>query len=353
MSRIERVREEFSNLNIEGLLVTTAKNVRYLANFTGSAGIVLITKNESYFITDFRYTEQAREQAKGFKVIIHQNGIYNEVKEILEKENIQLLGIEADDMNVSTYSQLSELFEAVLVQTSAVVEKIRQIKDQSEIAAIQEACRITDQAFDHILTFIKPGVSEIEVANELERFVKTKGSSGMSFETIVASGVRSSMPHGVASEKLIEEGDLVTLDFGCYYQGYTSDMTRTIAVGEVDDKLKEIYQIVLEANEKVTAATKAGMTGKEVDAIARDYISEAGYGDNFGHSTGHGIGLDIHEGPGISFRNEEALVVNEVITNEPGIYIEGLGGVRIEDDLIVNEDGVTVLNKSPKNLIIL
>lgn len=353
MSRIKKVRQEFSALNIEAILVTSPKNVRYLTNFTGSFGIVLLTQDKNYFITDFRYTEQAREQATDYDVIIHQKGVYNEVKEILEANNIHLLGIEADNMNVTTYSELSELFDSVLVQTSGVIEGIREVKDADEIAAIQKACRITDQAFDHILNFIKVGVSEIEVANELERFVKTKGSSGMSFETIVASGIRSSMPHGVASDKLIEEGDLVTLDFGCYYNGYTSDMTRTIAVGEVDPKLKEIYQIVLEANNKVIKEAKAGMTGQEVDKVARDYITDKGFGENFGHSTGHGIGLDVHEGPAIASRNDSLLEVNNVITNEPGIYIEGLGGVRIEDDLIVTQNGVIVLNNSPKNLIIL
>lgn len=353
MIRINRVREAMKNMKIDGLLVTTPKNIRYLANFTGSAGNVLITPDTQYFITDFRYTEQAKEQAEGFEVIIHRTGIYDEVNKILTNEKIQMLGIEADNMKVSTYSKLSEEFDAVLVQTSGVVEKIREVKDETEIALIKEAARITDAAFEHILTFIRPGITENDIANELDRYVKSEGSTGVSFDTIVASGVRSSMPHGVASNKIIEHGDLITLDFGCFYQGYTSDMTRTIALGEIDPKLKEIYEVVLEAHNRVIREAKAGMTGKEVDAIARDYITEMGYGEYFGHTTGHGIGLDVHEGPAIAARNEEALVPNNVITDEPGIYIEGLGGVRIEDDLIISETGAVSINQSPKNLIIL
>lgn len=351
-NRISELREEMNNLNVDAFLVTTPKNVRYLSTFTGSAGLILITPEHNYFITDFRYTDQAQEQAKGFDIIIHKGKMYNEINELLNAEEVQSMGIEANDMNVSTYSHLSELFEPMLVQTEGVIETIREVKDEDEIEIIREACEITDQAFEHILTFIKPGITEIEVANELDRYLKGKGASGMSFDTIVASGVRSAMPHGVASDKVIEHGDFVTLDFGCYFKGYTSDMTRTIAVGEVDPKLEEIYNIVLEAHNRVIASTKAGMTGKEVDALARDYISEKGYGPNFGHTTGHGIGLDVHEGPAIAGRNEKPLVVNNIITNEPGIYVSGLGGVRIEDDLIVKEDGVESLNRSPKNLII-
>lgn len=353
MSKIEQLRQEITKYNAESMLVTNLKNVRYLANFTGSAGVVFVTPNKQYFITDFRYTTQATEQAQGFEIVIHKNGAFNTVAEIIEQENIQSVAIEAEEMNVSTYLKIKDLFDAEIVETELLLEMIRSVKSEDEIKVIKEACEITDQAFEHILSFIKPGVTEIEVANELERFLKSKGASAMSFDTIVASGLRSAMPHGVASEKVIEDGDVVTLDFGCYYHGYTSDMTRTIAVGHIDPKMEEIYNIVLEAHERVNKAAKAGMTGKELDAVARDYITEKGYGPAFGHSTGHGIGLDVHEQPGINFRNDQPLLVNQVITNEPGIYIEGLGGVRIEDDLVVTEDGAYGLNRSPKNLIIL
>ncbi|UUX34235.1 M24 family metallopeptidase [Fundicoccus culcitae] len=351
--RIEKLRNVFEENNIDAMLVTNSKNLRYLARFTGSAGAALITKNEAFFITDFRYRTQATNQAVGFKIVIHKEGIFKEVQQLLEQHSINRIGIEAQDMIVSSYLDIQKLFKASIVPTQGVIEKIREIKEEDELAIIKEACKITDESFDHILTFIKPGMTEIAVANELERFLKDKGASAMSFDTIIASGVRSAMPHGVASDKVIEEGDIITLDYGCYYKGYSSDMTRTIAVGSIDPKLEEIYHIVLEAHERVNQGAKAGMTGKEVDALARDYITEKGYGDYFGHSTGHGLGLDVHELPAVSFKNENPLQENMVITNEPGIYIEGLGGVRIENDLIVHADSVEQLNHSPKHLIII
>lgn len=353
MEKLNKVRQAVQATGAQAILVTELKNVRYLANFTGSAGAVLVTPDKQYFITDFRYNTQAAQQAQGFEIRIHQKGIFQEVAQILSQEGIHSLAIEGDQMSANTYLLVKDLFEADIVETSLLVENVRAVKSQDEIDLIQKACEITDQAFDHILTFIKPGVTELEVALELERFVKSKGASGMSFDTIVASGVRSAMPHGVASDKVIEEGDMITLDFGCYYQGYSSDMTRTIALGSVDPKLEEIYHIVLEAHNRVNRAAKAGVSGKDLDDIARQYISDKGYGPQFGHSTGHGIGLDVHEQPGINFRNDQALVENMVITNEPGIYIEGLGGVRIEDDLVIQADGAYSLNRSRKDLIIL
>lgn len=353
MSRVEKLRNCMKELEVDGYFVTTLQNVRYLTGFTGTTGVAFVTANEQFFITDFRYREQATEQCKNFEVIIHQTGVFQELARIIDDLGLQRIAIEADEMNVATYQQLQSILNIEMLPTSGVIEKIREVKDASEIKIIRQAIEIADRAFEHILTFIKPGVTEIQVANELDFYMRSLGASGVSFDTIVASGVRSSMPHGVASQKVIESGDLITLDFGCYYEGYVSDMTRTIAIGTIDPKLKEIYEIVLRANVIVNENTKAGMTGQQMDALARDYITQKGYGDDFGHSTGHGIGLDIHEGPSISYRNEEPLVVNNIVTNEPGIYLAGLGGVRIEDDLLIKEDGVEILNHSPKELIIL
>lgn len=353
MNRLDKVRAVYDSQNIDAIWITNDKNLRYLANFTGSAGEVIITRDKAYFVTDFRYKEQAKEQAKGLEVVIHSGDLHGEIKNILVDNKIERLGVEADSLILATYLKVKDLFEAEIVPTNGVVEKIREVKEDSEVELIKEACEITDQAFDHILTFIKPGVTEIEVANELEHFLKGKGATAMSFDTIVASGIRSSMPHGVASEKVIEQGDMITLDFGCYYKGYSSDITRTIALGEPDPKLIEIYDIVLEAHNRVIEGTKAGMTGKEIDALARDYITEKGYGECFGHSTGHGLGLDVHEMPAVSMRYDQPVTEGMVITDEPGIYVEGLGGVRIEDDLLIQKDGVLSLNHSPKELIIL
>jgi len=353
MERVENVQEQLAEHGLDALLVTNMYNVRYLANFTGTTGLVVITKDNAYFVTDFRYTEQAADQAKGFDIVKNEGPIYDEVATIVENNGIKKLGFEEEDITFATYETINDLINADLKPVSDMVETLREVKSDAEIDIIQQAVDIAEKGYDYILGFVKPGMTEIEVANELDFYMRKHGAAGVSFDTIVASGLRSAMPHGVASNKEIEEGDMITIDFGCYYKGYVSDMTRTFAVGDPSDELKKIYNIVFEANKRVTEAAKAGMTGVEVDAIARDYITEQGYGEAFGHTTGHGIGLEIHEGPALSYRNEKELVENNVITNEPGIYIPGLGGVRIEDDLVVKEDGNINLNSSAKELVIL
>jgi len=353
MERVENVQKQLTEHGLDALLVTNMYNVRYLANFTGTTGLVVITKDNAYFVTDFRYTEQATEQAKGFDIVENEGPIYDEVATIVESNDIKKLGFEEEDITFATYETINDLIDADLTPVSGIVETLREVKSEAEIEIIQQAVDIAEKGYDYILGFIKPGMTEIEVANELDFYMRKHGAAGVSFDTIVASGLRSAMPHGVASNKEIEEGDMITIDFGCYYKGYVSDMTRTFAVGDPGEELKKIYNIVFEANKRVTAAVKAGMTGVEVDAVARDYITEQGYGEAFGHTTGHGIGLEIHEGPALSYRNEKELVENNVITNEPGIYIPGLGGVRIEDDLVVKADGNINLNSSAKELVIL
>lgn len=353
MERVNKVREQLKNNGVDALLVTNLYNVRYLTNFTGSTGLALITADKAYFVTDFRYTEQAADEAVGFEIVKNEGLIYKEVARLVEEDQIKKLGFEETDISYAIYKQLEELIKAELVATSGIVEKIREVKSEEEIAIIRKAVEITEKAYDYILGFVKVGVTEIEVANKLDFYMRKLGATGVSFDTIVASGYRSAMPHGVASDKKIEAGDMVTIDFGCLYNGYVSDMTRTFAVGDPGEEMKKIYEIVRQANEKVEEAAKVGITGAELDAIARDHITENGYGAEFGHTTGHGIGLEVHEGPSISYRNSEPLVENNIITNEPGIYIPGLGGVRIEDDLIIKEDGNENLMKTSKELIIL
>ncbi len=353
MNRIENVQNKLTDYGVDALLVTNMYNVRYLANFTGTTGLIVVTKDEAYFVTDFRYTEQAAEQAKGFTIVQNEGLIYNEVANIVKEDQMEQLGFEEENITYATYQKINDMIPCELVPTSGIVEKLREVKSEEEIEIIQKAVNIAEKAYNYILGFIKPGMTEIEVANELDFYMRNLGATGVSFDTIVASGVRSAMPHGVASNKVIEEGDMVTIDFGCYYEGYASDMTRTFAVGDPGEKLKEIYAIVQEANRRVTEVAKAGMTGAELDAVARDYITEKGYGEQFGHTTGHGLGLEVHEGPSISYRNEDKLVENNIVTNEPGIYIAGLGGVRIEDDLVIKEDGNVNLMTSQKDLIII
>ncbi|MBO1579063.1 Xaa-Pro dipeptidase [Bacillus sp. XF8] len=353
MEKITKLRSAFGESGIDGILLTNEYSRRYMTNFTGTAGVVLISNDRALFITDFRYVEQASKQAVGYEIVQHTGPILDEVAKQVKELGIQKLGFEQDTLTYSSYTAHKEAVEAEFVPTSGLVEKLRLIKTDSEIKILKEAAQIADAAFEHILSFIRPGVSEIEVSNELEFFMRKQGATSSSFDIIVASGLRSALPHGVASEKVIEKGDFVTLDFGAYYKGYCSDITRTIAVGEPSDKLKEIYNVVLEAQIRGVNGIKAGLTGREADALTRDYITEKGYGEYFGHSTGHGVGLEIHEAPGLAFRSETVLEPGMAVTVEPGIYIPGVGGVRIEDDIIITSEGNEVITKSPKELIIL
>ncbi|MGF2053481.1 M24 family metallopeptidase [Vagococcus fluvialis] len=353
INRVNNLREQMKSEGISSFLITSPYNLRYLTGFTGTTGLALIGLEEAFFITDFRYTEQAAKQCVGFEIVKNVGPILEVVADLVESKNIENLGFEESFVSFKQYVELEGLLEVDLIPVSGMVEELREVKDEEEIAIVEKACEIADKAFSHILTYIKPGMTEIQVANELDFYMRSLGASSVSFETIVASGLRSAMPHGVASEKVIEQGDMITIDFGCYYNGYVSDMTRTISLGEPSDKLREIYNIVKEAQQKVLDVAKPGMTGVELDAVARDYIASKGYGEAFGHSTGHGIGLEIHEGPNVSKLAEKAFVPGNIITNEPGIYLPGIGGVRIEDDMLVTENGIKRLTHSEKELIIL
>lgn len=353
MVRVNKLRKLMKKNNISSFLITSSYNLRYLTNFTGTTGLAVITLDKAFFITDFRYTEQAMAQVQGFEIIQNTGPIHDEVVGIIEKEQLANLAFEETFVSFAEYSLLEEITPCDLLPVTGLIEELREVKDEEEIAIIEKACSIADLAFKHILTMIKPGMTEIEIANQLDFYMRSLGATGVSFDTIVASGVRSAMPHGVASQKVIAKGDLITMDFGCYYQGYVSDMTRTFAIGDPGSKLKDIYQIVLEAQLKVLDEAKPGLTGIQLDAIARDHIASYGYGEAFGHSTGHGIGLEIHEGPNVSFKADKQFVAGNVITDEPGIYLTGLGGVRIEDDLLITKKGNRVLTQSPKELILL
>jgi len=353
MEKINKLREALIEKGLDALLITSTYNRRYMTNFTGSSGVALITKEKALFITDFRYIEQATSQCVGFEIVKHEGLISSEVASQVEKNGVAKLGFEQDHMTFSEYGTYRTVVKADLVPVTGLIENLRLIKTDAEISVIKEASKIAEAAFDHILGFIRPGLTELEVSNELEFHMRKLGATSSSFDIIVASGARSALPHGVASDKVIETGDFVTLDFGAYYKGYVSDMTRTVSVGEPHPELKKIYDIVLEAQLRGVNGIQAGITGKQADDLTRDYITEKGYGEYYGHSTGHGIGLEVHEGPGLSFRSELVLQPNMIVTCEPGIYIPNLGGVRIEDDLIVKNGGNENLMSSPKNLIIL
>ncbi|WP_257348072.1 M24 family metallopeptidase [Pseudalkalibacillus decolorationis] len=353
MNRIERLRSEFNEQNIDGILITSTSNRRYISQFTGSSGVVLISGTEAKLITDFRYMDQATEQAKEFDIVQHTASIPSEVAKQAKLMGIGKLGFEQDNLTYAVHQTYEQAIDGILVPTSGIIERIRLIKDEGELQVLKDAAQLADQTFEHIISFIKPGLREIDVSNELEFFMRKNGATSSSFDIIVASGIRSSLPHGVASNKIIEQGDMVTLDFGALYNGYCSDITRTVAIGEPKEQLKDIYQIVLDAQLKGLEGLKPGITGKQADALTRDYIKEKGYGEQFGHSTGHGIGLDVHEGPGLSGKVDTRLESGMVVTVEPGIYVSGLGGVRIEDDVVLTENGNERLTKSTKELLII
>lgn len=351
--KIEKLRKQLQTLNVDGIVITSEYNRRYMTNFTGSAGVAVISNDKAVFITDFRYVKQASEQTEGFEIVQHKGPILEEVGQVITQLGIKSVGFEENHVSYAQFQQFKKHVKAELVPVSNAVENLRLIKSDSEIKILKEAAKIADAAYEHILTFVKPGVTELQVSNELEFFMRKQGAISSSFDTIVASGHRSALPHGVASEKVIEAGEFVTLDFGAYYKGYCSDITRTFAVGKVSEELKGIYDTVLEAQLRGMKGIKAGITGKEADALTRDYIVEKGYGQYFGHSTGHGVGLEVHEGPSLSVKSQDTLQPGMVVTVEPGIYIPNLGGVRIEDDTVVTEEGNESLTYSPKELIIL
>ncbi|MBA9027396.1 M24 family metallopeptidase [Peribacillus huizhouensis] len=353
MEKLEKFRSQLAKKGLDGFLITSTYNLRYMTNFTGTAGLALISGDEAKFITDFRYVEQAGNQALGYEIVQHKGTIMEEVATQAKKMGIKQLGFEQDHMTFATFKAYETLVSAELVPVSGMIENLRLIKTSSEINILKDAAAIADAAFTHIVEFIRPGISELDVSNELEFFMRKQGATSSSFDIIVASGKRSALPHGVATNKIIDSGDFVTLDYGAYFNGYVSDITRTLAVGEPDAQLKKIYDIVLEAQLRGMAGIKPGMSGKEADALTRNFIAEKGYGEYFGHSTGHGIGLEVHEGPALSLKSETILEPGMVVTCEPGIYVPGLGGVRIEDDTIITVEGNEALTHSTKELIIL
>lgn len=350
--RLEKFRHQLKINSIDGALIYSDTNRNYLSGFTGDESYIIITDSDAIFITDSRYTEQASSQVLDFEVRQYAGAIIDFLTDTVKSLGIKKLGFEEDFVTFSMYDNLKNgLKDIELVQLEGIIENMRQVKDQEEIAKIQKAADIADEAFSHMLKYIKPGMTEMDISIELEFFMRSKGASRLSFTSIVASGKRSSLPHGTASLKTVEEGDFLTLDFGCVYNGYCSDMTRTIVIGKASDKQKEIYDIVLRANEEVLKNIKPGITGESLDLIARNIIGDCGYSQYFGHGLGHGVGMDIHELPHVNKRGKNPLEPNMIITDEPGIYIPGFGGVRIEDLVVVTEDGCKVLSKSAKKLI--
>jgi Xaa-Pro aminopeptidase len=353
MDNYKRVQELLQKQSLGAVLISNGNNMRYISGFAGETGYVYISETRHAVVTDFRYTIQAEMEAEGYEIITIGNGGYEEtLNDILATDDIKRLGFEAEDMLFATYNKLKDKLKVQeLVPLGNELTTMRRIKTPRELEYIRQAEAIGDQVFTDILDFIKPGMTELEVAARIEYLLKVKGAQGCSFPAIVASGVNSSMPHAVPSSKKIEVGDFLTMDFGCVYEGYCSDMTRTIVIGKASEKQKEVYQTVLKAQLAALDFLKAGVKGKEVDKVARDIIYSAGYEGCFGHGLGHSVGLHIHENPRLSMLEEDIIEAGMTETVEPGIYIKGFGGVRIEDLVVVTEDGYENFTFSNKNLI--
>ena len=349
--RVRKLRRFMSEHGLGGMLITKPENRRYFSGFSGSAGMLLISDHTSKLLTDFRYIEQATVEAEQYDIIRYAASAYDIVAEITNKLDLTTIGFESDFVTYDMYTRLSDSLPSLHL-VPVQIDTLRMVKDVDEVASITKAVEIADQAFSHILSYIKPGISEQAVALELEYHMGKLGSQKPAFETIVASGKRGALPHGRASQKIIELGDFVTMDFGAVYQGYHSDITRTICIGTATAKQREIYEIVLAAQLAGVQAMCPGKTGQDIDAVSRKIIMNAGFGEYFGHGLGHSLGLAIHEEPRLSPANTQTVLLeNMVVTVEPGIYLPEWGGVRIEDTVLVSANGCTILTTSSKHLI--
>ncbi|MBO4991442.1 MAG: aminopeptidase P family protein [Firmicutes bacterium] len=353
VNRIQRVRSAMKERGIEGLWLSKRENQGYVTGFPSSDVFVLLTEQENYLITDFRYIEAVKDACEPlFTVIMTDTG--NSLWDVVKKIGVKSMGVEESVLTVSDLKQLqAALPHSTWKDASGLIEEIRIIKDETELAAMERAIALTDRCFSHMLTVLHSGMTEKQGALEIEMFLKSNGAQRLSFPTICVSGARTSLPHGEPSDKEMEPGDFVTMDFGCVVDGYCSDMTRTVAIGHVSEEQKEIYQIVRRAQEAVLQNLKAGIGWAEGDRFARDIIEEAGYGPYFGHGTGHGVGLEIHEAPTMSPRGRGTFREGMTVTVEPGIYLPKKFGVRIEDLAIVTSSGIINKVKSNKELIIL
>lgn len=354
---IKRLQQAIGNCqSFDGALIVSPENRRYFTNFPASDGFLLVSGTRAVFITDSRYIEAAKRQCKGCEVVLlaaERTQLY----EVFADMGVSRVAVEASRMSLAEYSKTAAALEPMPLLADSTLDNmiaaLRSVKQPFEIERIKAAQAIAEQAFEHICGFIAPGKTEREVALELDFFMLSHGAEALSFETIVVSGAKSSMPHGVPDDKRIARGDFVTMDFGAVADGYHSDMTRTVAVGTVSEEQREIYNIVLRAQCAAMAALRPGLACREADKIARDIISDAGYGAYFGHSTGHGVGIEIHEFPNLSPRAESILTVGNVVTDEPGIYLPGKFGVRIEEMALITANGCENLTHCPKELIIL
>ena len=354
MNHLKQIAAKLPEYGIDAMLLNSEPGEYYAVGFHGE-GNVVVTAEKCFYFTDSRYIEAANNLITGAEIAMtgHSRNYRAMVQEVIDQRHIETLGFEESYLSVADYELWDKGLTARLVPAQKLVNSLRAAKDAEEIALMRKAQEITDRAFDEICKFIQPGMTEQEIAARLQYDMLRFGAEKMSFDPIVVSGPNGSLPHGVPSGKQVQKGEFLTMDFGCKYGGYCSDMTRTVALGEPTGEMKKVYQTVLEAQLAGIAVTRAGVPGKSIDAAARKVIENAGYGEYFGHGYGHSLGIEIHESPNANTREETLLPVGAVVSAEPGIYLPGKFGVRIEDVTILREDGCEILTKSPKELIIL
>lgn len=357
MNHFQKIAAQLEAHDLDAMLLTGEANRFYASGFhsPGTDGVALVTRGTAYYFTDSRYTEAAARYIQGAELreIGRGRGYAALLEEVITEQGLRRVGFEDAYMTVQDWERYRKALSCELIPAADLLWELRVVKDEAELEAMVSAQRIAEKALTDILGEIRPGVTEKEIAARLQYLMLHYGASDMSFDPIVASGPNGSLPHGVPSEKPIRQGEFVTMDFGCIYHGYCSDMTRTVAVGYATEEMQKVYQTVLSAQLAGIRAAKAGLTGREVDGAARAVITAAGYGDYFGHSFGHGVGVEIHEAPNASPMNEKPMPAGAVISAEPGIYLPGKLGVRIEDVILLTEDGCKNLTKAPKDLTVL
>jgi Xaa-Pro aminopeptidase len=352
-SRRERLVRRLSEVEAEAMLVTRIENVRYLSGFTGSNAQLLVASNQGVLLTDSRYEEQARHEVPDMERVIYPRSFAGAFAEACRAASIRRVAFESAGVTYRTHRELSGQEGIELVPSDDLVERLRWAKDREELRLLETAQELTDEAFDRVVPKLAEGVTERRVGFELELAMREAGADALAFDPIVAFGENAAEPHHGPTDRPLRPGDVVKMDFGCVVDGYHSDMTRTVAFGDPGPELREIYQVVQRAQAAGREAVRAGVRGSEPDRAARDVISEAGFGERFGHSLGHGVGLEIHEGPSLRAGSEEELPAGTVVTVEPGIYVAGLGGVRIEDLVEVSAEGCRPLPRTTRDLVLL
>lgn len=351
-TRLQLLRKKLATNNVEAFLISKPENYRYLSGFTGSSGILIITSDQAILLTDFRYVEQARREAAGYEVVMYKDRLLDKLADILAETSTKRVGIESDFFTVKQYYDYRARLKNFRVKPlENIVEGLRIVKSEAEIDKIRKAADLSSEGYRYILPHIKPGVTEKNIALELEFFLRQRGAEKIGFDIVVASGERAAMPHASASQKKLNRGELVIIDFGVVYQGYHSDVSRTVVLGEATPRQKRVYQTVQKAQEIALRAVRTKITAAAVDKVSRHHITEQGYGENFGHGLGHGVGLEIHEAPSLNPTSGERLKAGMVFTIEPGVYLSRFGGVRIEDVVVLRKDGIEILTKSPKDLL--